>query len=343
MAFVLSRPWDLRCMGLIHVNPPSTRIKHTAPTPGWPRRSELLVETIPTTFRPRASSLGQAAGRDLRDVVLVLGGNGFVGSAAAKAAVQAGYDVISLSRRGAPASPGGEAWEERVRWLRGDLVREPEEVRHVLAEVQQQQRVAGVSFHCQSYRVRRLNCHLTPLADFPRLCTPSGCSSRQEPMLLPVEVAPYHPRAPLMTRQHLPLVAFRIPLFRLPPSLELYMSMSLEADRPLSSSPCFSMLPTLKRRMRLVAPLDPCAAPSFPPANCKPWPVSPGYTPHSTSSRCCVGRGVSGTLSPSVCVRFGRGGRMDRVGGRRPFLHARLPSQVHARLGGCRRRLRSAP
>ncbi|XWS38796.1 hypothetical protein CRYUN_Cryun19dG0160900 [Craigia yunnanensis] len=51
--------------------------------------------------------------------VVVLGGNGFVGSAICKAAVTKGIEVISLSRSGRPTYPG--SWVDQVNWISGDV------------------------------------------------------------------------------------------------------------------------------------------------------------------------------------------------------------------------------
>uniref|UniRef100_A0A2C9U3X2 NAD-dependent epimerase/dehydratase domain-containing protein n=1 Tax=Manihot esculenta TaxID=3983 RepID=A0A2C9U3X2_MANES len=51
--------------------------------------------------------------------VVVLGGNGFVGSAICKAAVSKGIEVISLNRSGRPTYPG--SWVDQVTWISGDV------------------------------------------------------------------------------------------------------------------------------------------------------------------------------------------------------------------------------
>ncbi|ESW30244.1 hypothetical protein PHAVU_002G136800 [Phaseolus vulgaris] len=51
--------------------------------------------------------------------IVVLGGNGFVGSAICKAAVSRGIEVISLSRSGQPTYTG--AWVDQVTWISGDV------------------------------------------------------------------------------------------------------------------------------------------------------------------------------------------------------------------------------
>ncbi|CAJ1931067.1 unnamed protein product [Sphenostylis stenocarpa] len=51
--------------------------------------------------------------------IVVLGGNGFVGSAICKAAVSRGIEVISLSRSGRPTY--SDAWVDQVTWIAGDV------------------------------------------------------------------------------------------------------------------------------------------------------------------------------------------------------------------------------
>ncbi|XVF52303.1 hypothetical protein PTKIN_Ptkin05aG0008000 [Pterospermum kingtungense] len=51
--------------------------------------------------------------------VVVLGGNGFVGSAICKAAVSQGIEVISLSRSGRPTYSA--SWVDQVNWIPGDV------------------------------------------------------------------------------------------------------------------------------------------------------------------------------------------------------------------------------
>ena len=52
--------------------------------------------------------------------LLIVGGNGFVGSAAAKYAVRQGIKVYSLSRRGPPSVM--EDWNEKVEYVQGDAM-----------------------------------------------------------------------------------------------------------------------------------------------------------------------------------------------------------------------------
>ncbi|XP_004512483.1 uncharacterized protein At1g32220, chloroplastic [Cicer arietinum] len=51
--------------------------------------------------------------------IVVLGGNGFVGSAICKAAVSKGIEVISLNRSGRPTYSG--SWVDQVTWIPGDV------------------------------------------------------------------------------------------------------------------------------------------------------------------------------------------------------------------------------
>eukprot|EP00898_Chlorokybus_atmophyticus_P005551 jgi/Chlat1/5998/Chrsp4S06306 len=53
--------------------------------------------------------------------VLVLGGNGFVGSAICKECIAEGLPVSSLNRSGKPSLPSGEFWSDDVIWVRGDV------------------------------------------------------------------------------------------------------------------------------------------------------------------------------------------------------------------------------
>ncbi|KAJ4838004.1 hypothetical protein Tsubulata_051527 [Turnera subulata] len=49
--------------------------------------------------------------------IVVLGGNGFVGSAICKAAVSKGIEAVSLNRSGRPTYPG--SWVDQVTWVPG--------------------------------------------------------------------------------------------------------------------------------------------------------------------------------------------------------------------------------
>jgi uncharacterized protein YbjT (DUF2867 family) len=52
--------------------------------------------------------------------ILVLGGNGFVGTAICKLAVAQGISVVSLSRSGRPSIL--ESWVDQVTWISGKLL-----------------------------------------------------------------------------------------------------------------------------------------------------------------------------------------------------------------------------
>ena len=90
-----------------------------------PRRSRRSASRIAVV--PRASAEPGSKGK-----LLVLGGTGFVGSKVCELALEAGYDVVSVSRRGTP--PGGAVGAlANVEWRAGDATR-PETARDVLAE-----------------------------------------------------------------------------------------------------------------------------------------------------------------------------------------------------------------
>jgi len=65
--------------------------------------------------------------------LLVLGGTGFVGSTISKLALDRGYEVVSLSRRGQPSADSQLAGESRIQWKQGDATK-PEDVQRVLEE-----------------------------------------------------------------------------------------------------------------------------------------------------------------------------------------------------------------
>lgn len=69
--------------------------------------------------------------------LLVVGGNGFIGSAVCRAALRHGYQVTSISSSGRPfQTPKGHtpAWTEKVQWLTADALR-PETYSHLLPGV----------------------------------------------------------------------------------------------------------------------------------------------------------------------------------------------------------------
>lgn len=69
--------------------------------------------------------------------LLVVGGNGFIGSAVCRVALRHGYQVTSISSSGRPfQTPKGHtpAWTEKVQWLTADALR-PETYSHLLPGV----------------------------------------------------------------------------------------------------------------------------------------------------------------------------------------------------------------
>ena len=82
--------------------------------------------------RVGAAALGmQSAGG--KGKLLVLGGTGFVGSTVAKLAMDRGYQVVSLSRRGQPSSDNKLAGVNQIRWVQGDATK-AEDVQRVVSE-----------------------------------------------------------------------------------------------------------------------------------------------------------------------------------------------------------------
>ncbi|XP_042448734.1 uncharacterized protein At1g32220, chloroplastic-like [Zingiber officinale] len=63
--------------------------------------------------------------------ILVLGGNGFVGSHVCQEALAEGFSVASLSRSGRPSIH--ESWADEVQWYKGNLL-EPESLKHAMSE-----------------------------------------------------------------------------------------------------------------------------------------------------------------------------------------------------------------
>ncbi|OMO49971.1 hypothetical protein COLO4_38266 [Corchorus olitorius] len=63
--------------------------------------------------------------------LLVLGGNGFVGSHICKEALEHGLTVASISRSGRPSL--NDSWTNDVLWLKGDL-RSPDSLKHAFSE-----------------------------------------------------------------------------------------------------------------------------------------------------------------------------------------------------------------
>ncbi|WCJ29107.1 NAD(P)-binding Rossmann-fold superfamily protein [Euphorbia peplus] len=110
---------------------PSINIAPTIPRLPFPARLNSHSSNGFRKFRVKSSyaeinvkdDYGSATIDVVADVrterVVVLGGNGFVGSAICKAAVSKGIEVTSLSRSGRSAYEG--PWVDQVNWLTGDV------------------------------------------------------------------------------------------------------------------------------------------------------------------------------------------------------------------------------
>lgn len=72
---------------------------------------------------PRQAEPGSIAKSGAGKKLLVLGGNGFVGREVCKLAVERGYQVTSLSRRGENPDPASRALSE-VKWVKGNAADE---------------------------------------------------------------------------------------------------------------------------------------------------------------------------------------------------------------------------
>ena len=73
------------------------------------------------TMQMSPSAIGQSAASKSKGKLLVVGGNGFVGREVCKNAVQAGYEVTSLSRRGENPLPNDE-FLSQVTWCAGNAL-----------------------------------------------------------------------------------------------------------------------------------------------------------------------------------------------------------------------------
>lgn len=82
--------------------------------------SSSLVTMSSITQRGNSRPLSEAAGSHSRDKILVLGGNGYVGSHICKEALRQGFSVSSLSRSG--RSSLHDSWANDVTWHQGDLL-----------------------------------------------------------------------------------------------------------------------------------------------------------------------------------------------------------------------------
>ncbi len=61
--------------------------------------------------------------------LLVMGGNGFIGTEVCQVATAAGHEVVGVGRRGRPEVR--EAWADRVRWVAADVFRPAAWMRHL--------------------------------------------------------------------------------------------------------------------------------------------------------------------------------------------------------------------
>lgn len=86
--------------------------------------------------------------------LLVVGGNGFIGSAVCRVALRHGYQVTSISSSGRPfQTPKGHtpAWTEKVEWLTADALR-PETYSHLLPGVSAVVHTLGTLLADTSYK-----------------------------------------------------------------------------------------------------------------------------------------------------------------------------------------------
>ncbi|KAH9063324.1 mitochondrial protein [Lactarius vividus] len=86
--------------------------------------------------------------------LLVVGGNGFIGSAVCRAALRHSYQVTSISSSGRPfRTPKGHtpAWTEKVEWLTADALR-PETYSHLLPGVSAVVHTLGTLLADTSYK-----------------------------------------------------------------------------------------------------------------------------------------------------------------------------------------------
>eukprot|EP00873_Tetraselmis_striata_P039394 jgi/Tetstr1/459658/TSEL_005014.t1 len=134
-----------------HCRAPDQPYQRAAPAPGAspPAASKVSARRIAAGTvsgeGPEAAASGEDADAGKRPTLLVLGGNGFVGRHVVRFAAGAGFDVVSISRRGAPPREGeAEPWEARVTWLQGDVVKDPEVIGRAIAELGPYRALSGV-------------------------------------------------------------------------------------------------------------------------------------------------------------------------------------------------------
>jgi hypothetical protein len=94
------------------------------PTPRMIRalRLPLLRRMCTTTTTATTTAASETADMHRKKIV-VFGGNGFVGSAIVKAALDAGNEVVSINRSGKPAhfKYAGSGEESKLTWVQGDI------------------------------------------------------------------------------------------------------------------------------------------------------------------------------------------------------------------------------
>eukprot|EP00245_Coleochaete_scutata_P000998 TRINITY_DN11227_c0_g1_i1.p1 TRINITY_DN11227_c0_g1~~TRINITY_DN11227_c0_g1_i1.p1 ORF type:complete len:339 (-),score=36.86 TRINITY_DN11227_c0_g1_i1:169-1185(-) len=101
----------------------STRIQQIRRQPiqtsRWKNRSYGRQSASAVSADPSTSEPIDIVAEVQTEKILILGGNGFVGTAIAKAAIGRGIEVISLSRSGRPTFT--DPWVDEVVWEKGDV------------------------------------------------------------------------------------------------------------------------------------------------------------------------------------------------------------------------------
>jgi hypothetical protein len=94
-----------------------------------------LSSLIAGTVTAAASSSSESSPGYKKGKLLILGGTGFVGSKICERAIESGFAVVSVSRRGLPPDdiPPGSLLA-KVEWRAGDLLAKPDTARAILSE-----------------------------------------------------------------------------------------------------------------------------------------------------------------------------------------------------------------
>lgn len=88
----------------------------------------------------------------MTDKIVVFGGSGFLGQRLVRLAAEKGYQVVSISRKGAPIP--AESWHAKVEWVKGNVF-VPKEWQMVLGDAEvvvdcigilQEKKVAGITY-----------------------------------------------------------------------------------------------------------------------------------------------------------------------------------------------------